>query len=111
LVAGTGAVVAAYHSWLQTLPAEEATICLPPLDYLLTNFTLSETVHLLLYSPGQCGTVDWVFLGLDIPAWALLIFLALGVMGAGCNRLRKKSPLPYHLIEVKDRQKYGQHNG
>jgi disulfide bond formation protein DsbB len=87
LVAGIGVGIAGYHTWLQTLPVEEAAICLPPLDYLLTHFTLSETAQLLLYSPGQCGTVDGLFLGLSIPAWALLIFLGLGVMGAVRNWL------------------------
>ena len=87
LVAGIGSGVAAYHTWLQALPAEEAAICLPPLDYMLTRFTLSETVRFLFDGPGQCGSIDWLFLGLSIPAWTLLIFLVLGVLGAGRNWL------------------------
>lgn len=89
LAAGVGAGIAARHVWLQHLPPEEAPRCGPGLDYMLQTLPLSETIRTVLTGSGECAKVDWTLLGLSMPAWTLLLFLALGVVGVLNNwRLR-----------------------
>jgi disulfide bond formation protein DsbB len=35
----------------------------------------------VLTGSGECAEVDWTLLGLSMPAWTLLLFLGLGVLG------------------------------
>ncbi|MGD8312026.1 MAG: disulfide bond formation protein B [Gammaproteobacteria bacterium] len=81
-VAGlTGAGIAAWHLRLQHLPPGRVPECGPGLDYMLEVFPLSETLRLAFTGSGECADIVWTFLGLSIPAWALLWFLALAVAG------------------------------
>ena len=34
----------------------------------------------MLTGSGDCGTVDWTFLGLSMPAWSLVWFLLLAAV-------------------------------
>lgn len=85
-----GAAIAARHVWLQHLPPEEVPRCGPGLGYMLQTFPLNEAIREVLTGSGECAKIDWTFLGLSIPAWALILFLALGVAGVLVNwRLRR----------------------
>ena len=33
----------------------------------------------MLTGSGDCGTIDWTFLGLSMPAWSLVWFVILGL--------------------------------
>ena len=79
-----GIVIATRHLWLQQLPPDQAPRCGPGLDYLLLTFPLSEVIREVFTGSGECATVDRV-LGLSIPAWTLLLFLGLGLVGAVGN--------------------------
>lgn len=81
----SGGGVAARHVWLQQLPADQVPTCGPGLDYLLDTFPLGEALALILGGSGECAEVGWQFLGLSIPAWALVWFtlIALGALGWG----------------------------
>lgn len=85
LAAGTGAVIAGRHVYLQSLPPEQAPACGADLGYLLANFPLHETIVLIFRGTGDCASVAWRFLGLSIPGWALVWFVALGVAGVTVN--------------------------
>ena len=74
LSAWVGALVAARHVWLQSLPEDQVPACGPPLDYLLENFPLREAINTMLMGDGNCAEVAWTFLGLSIPAQTLLVF-------------------------------------
>ena len=85
LTAGTGAVIAGRHVYLQSLPPEQAPACGADLGYMLANFPLHETIVLIFRGTGDCASVAWRFLGLSIPGWALVWFVALGVAGVMVN--------------------------
>ena len=76
-----GAAIAARHVWIQHLPPDQVPECGPPLDYMLEVFPLGEALTMAFTGSGECAEVSWVFLGLSMPAWALLGFLGLTIMG------------------------------
>lgn len=78
---GLGIVVAGRHVWLQSLPADQVPACGPGLGYLLETFPLMDALALVFEGSGECAEVQWTFLGLSIPGWTLIVFLALTVFG------------------------------
>ena len=77
LSALAGAGVAAWHVHLQLFPPEEAS-CGPSLQYLLNNLPLGRALPRIFQGYADCTHVDWTFLKLSLPAWALvwLVILA-----------------------------------
>lgn len=76
-----GIIVAGRHVWLQNLPADQVPECGPGLDYLLDAFPLGEALSLVFRGSGECADVQWVFLGLTIPGWTLVMFSAFTLFG------------------------------
>ncbi len=88
LVAATasiGAGIAARHVWLQQLPPGQVPDCGADLDYLLEMLPLTEVLKIVLTRSGECAEVIWTFLGLSMPAWVLVWFVALGLIGTLIN--------------------------
>jgi disulfide bond formation protein DsbB len=81
LSAAGGAGLAIRHLWLQSLPEDQIPECAPPLDYMLETLPLGEVLAIMLRGTGDCSEVLWSFLGLSIPGWTLVTFVALGGMG------------------------------
>ncbi len=75
-----GAMVAIRQLWLQANPPVDQS-CGVGLSYLLSTLSLSESIKLILMGTGDCATVHWRFLGLSIPAWSLVNFVLLAVLG------------------------------
>ena len=46
---------------------------------MLEQFPLKRMIEKVLSGSGECASVDWSFLGLTIPGWALLWFVLLGI--------------------------------
>jgi len=78
LFALTGVGVAARHIWIQNLPKDQVPACGPGLDYMLETMPMSDVLKQLLHGSGECAEKVWSFLGLGIPEWSLLCYLALG---------------------------------
>lgn len=76
LVAIAGGAVASRHVWLENLPEDRIPACGPGLDYIMENFPLSRALELILRGSGECAEVAWRFLGLSIPGWTLVAFVA-----------------------------------
>jgi len=76
-----GMVVAGRHVWLQNLPEDRVPECGPGLEYLLDAFPLKEALSLVFRGSGECAEVQWIFLGLTIPGWTLVIFTAFTISG------------------------------
>lgn len=74
-----GGAVAARHVWLQSLPADQVPACGPALDYMLDVFPMSEVLRMVFTGSGECAVIDWLFLGISLPAWSLLVFIGLSV--------------------------------
>ncbi len=85
-----GVAIAWRHIWLQNLPPDQVPHCGPGLEYMLDSFPLAETLKLVLTGSGECADISWQFLGLSIPAWALVWFVLLGVGGL-INNFRAKA--------------------
>jgi len=76
-----GMIVAGRHVWLQNLPVDQVPECGPGLEYMLEAFPLTEALSLVFRGSGECADVQWVFLGLSIPGWTLVIFTAFTIFG------------------------------
>jgi len=63
--------------WLQSLPADQVPACGPDLQYMLEAFPLSDVLIAMTSGTGDCATVSWSLLGISIPGWVLLSFIAL----------------------------------
>ncbi|MFC3908007.1 disulfide bond formation protein B [Legionella dresdenensis] len=72
-----GLFFAARQLWLQSLPADQVPACLPGLDVLFKYFPLSDVLHALFWGAGDCAEVDWQWLGVSMPGWAALYFVAM----------------------------------
>ena len=65
--------------WLQHTPEAERPSCGPGLDYLLSRFGALGGLQRILRGSGECGVVDWTFLGLSIAEWSLACFVGLAI--------------------------------
>ena len=85
LAAGTGAGIAGRHYYIQNLPADQVPACGPGLDYIMDAFPLLDALELVFTGSGECAVVNWSFLGLSMPGWTFLWFLALGALAVFAN--------------------------
>ena len=85
LAALATALVAARHLYVQSLPPGTLPSCGAPLAVLLKFTPLWQVVRKVLAGSGECGEVNWHFLGLAMPAWVLLWSVALGGVGVIAN--------------------------
>jgi len=74
LFALAGAGTAIRHSWLQHNPPATQS-CGQELEFYLENFPLAQALPKIFAGSGSCSEVQWKFLGLSIPEWALVWFL------------------------------------
>jgi disulfide bond formation protein DsbB len=83
--------VSGWHVRLQNLPPAEVPACGPGFDYIVDAFPLSDALAMIFTGSGECAEVNWQFLGLSMPAWVFLCFLALGalVITANWSRLTR----------------------
>ena len=88
LAALATAGVAGRHVYIQNQPPGTVPSCGAPLDVMLQYSPLTEVVRKVLTGSGECGTIDWVFLGLSMPWWVLIWAVALGVTGVAVNLRR-----------------------
>jgi protein dithiol:quinone oxidoreductase len=88
LAALATAALAIRHLYVQSLPPGSLPSCGAPLATLLKFTPLFELIKKVLTGSGECGEVNWRFLGLAMPAWVLLWALALGAFGLRANLRR-----------------------
>lgn len=79
VAAGVGAGIAGRHVWLTTLPPDKVPACGPPLEFMMEVNPLTDVIRSVLTGSGECAKIDWTFLGLSMPAWALVWYVALGL--------------------------------
>ena len=78
LAAATGIGIAGRHVWVQVFPPAMPS-CGPGWDYLVETSTWLGVVRKVLGAKGDCSTIDWSFLGLSMPMWSLIWFVALAL--------------------------------
>ena len=83
-----GAGVAGRHVYIQSLPAGSVPECGATLDFMLDVLPITDVIRRVLTGSGECGKVDWTFLGLTMPAWVLIWIVGVGVLGVVINARR-----------------------
>ena len=91
LAALATAAVAARHVYVQHLPPGSLPSCGAPLGTLFKFSPFFEVIKKVLTGSGECGEVNWRFLGLAMPAWVLLWSLGLAALGLRANLRRAGS--------------------
>lgn len=74
-----GLSIAGRHLWLQSLPADQVPDCGMGLNYMLDTMPLADVFREVFYGSGECAEVHWSFLGLSMPGWTFLWYLAFTV--------------------------------
>jgi len=74
-----GAVTAMRHVWIQSLPKDEVPACGMGLNYMLETMPLADVLEKVFKGSGECAEAGWYFLGLAIPSWTLVFFIAMMV--------------------------------
>ncbi len=78
LCAAGGAAVAGRHVWLQSLPADQVPEeCGMDMGFMVEMLPWQEVASIILSGSGECANVDLQVLGLSIPQWTLIAFVAL----------------------------------
>jgi disulfide bond formation protein DsbB len=77
--------VAARHVYVQHLPPGSLPSCGAPLAILVKFTPVFTLIKKVLTGSGECGEVNWRFLGLAMPTWVLLCALALAALGLYAN--------------------------
>ena len=88
LAAGSTVWVAGRHVWIQAQPPGTVPACGAPLDALMNMFPVFEVVRKVMTGGGECGTIDWRFLGFSMPQWVLFAAIVLGLVGIWNNAIR-----------------------
>ena len=83
--AGAGVGVAGRHVWIQSLPPDQVPACGAGYDYIMDTLPLGDALRVIFTGSGECATVDWLFLGLSMPAWVLISVTVVGVAGIWNN--------------------------
>ena len=76
LISIAGIYFAGRQLWLQTLPADQLPACLPGMAVLLQYFPWKDILQAMFLGAADCGEITWQWLGLSMPAWSFLYFLA-----------------------------------
>jgi len=79
LAALGGMLISARHVWIQAQPPGTVAACGADLNYLLEIMPVTDVISKVLTGSGECGAVDWTFLGLSMPWW---VAISLAVLGA-----------------------------
>lgn len=76
VAAAVGICIAGRHVWLQLNPPPVPS-CGAPLAYMVETMPAGSWIRKVLTGNGDCGTIDWTFLGLSMPMWSLAWFVLL----------------------------------
>ncbi|HEY8540617.1 MAG TPA: disulfide bond formation protein B [Steroidobacteraceae bacterium] len=85
LAAACGMGIAGRHVWIQAQPPGTVAACGADLDFLLDIMPITEVITKVLTGSGECGKVDWQFLGLSMPWWVLISLVVLAGWAAFAN--------------------------
>jgi disulfide bond formation protein DsbB len=84
LANSAGAFVAGYHVYIQYTPDPPA--CGAPFEVLWSGReNIFGFLQRVFETAGDCANIDWSFLGLSMPAWVLIWFIALGALAVTAN--------------------------
>jgi disulfide bond formation protein DsbB len=79
MLTAIGLGLAGRHLWLQSLPVEARPECGVGVEYMLNIKPLTEVIAWAARGTGDCGVIQWTFLGISIPGWSFIAFAVLGI--------------------------------
>lgn len=89
VVSVVGMGIAGFHVYIQNLPEDQVPpSCGAGLNYMLDVFGPLEAVRMVFTSAGECADINWQFLSLSMPGWALVWFVLLGTLAVLANGKR-----------------------
>jgi protein dithiol:quinone oxidoreductase len=80
VVAGGGGALAARHVWLQSLPKDQVPACGMGLSYMMESLPFVDVLKKVYAGSGECAEKGWEFLGLAIPGWTFVFFIAVTIV-------------------------------
>lgn len=83
--------------WLQSLPKNEVPNCGPDIYFMIERFPIIDTLQNMFLGSGNCAEVQWTFLSLSIPGWALLFYIFTAISSAWITLF--KGPRPFKLFK------------
>ncbi|HKQ30465.1 MAG TPA: disulfide bond formation protein B [Burkholderiales bacterium] len=69
-----GSGVAMRHLWVQRFPPPNAG-CAVELEFLMESLPFTSWLPAIFRGSADCSKVDWTFIGVSIPGWALVWFV------------------------------------
>ncbi len=90
LTATLGAAVAIRQIWIQMQPPGSVAACGADLGYLMDIMSTTEVIAKVLTGSGECGKIDWTFLGLSMPWWVLFALIGLSAWAIYVNMLKRR---------------------
>ncbi|MDR1075572.1 MAG: disulfide bond formation protein B [Xanthomonadaceae bacterium] len=92
LIAGVvGMGIAGRHVWLQHQPLGSGGSCGPTLAFMTETMGPMDLIRKVLTGTGDCGAVDWKFLGLSMPEWSLICFVVMTLWALYAGFKKRKS--------------------
>ena len=85
LAVTVGVLVSSRHIWIQMQPPGSVEACGASLDYLFDILPPFAVIKKVLFGSGECGTIDWRFLGLSMPWWVAISQVVLGAWALFVN--------------------------
>jgi len=73
----TNSYVAGRQVWLQSLPEDQVPACGSSFNWMLQTSDFGRLIQSMFVGDGNCADVDWMFLGLSIPSWVLVVSIIL----------------------------------
>jgi disulfide bond formation protein DsbB len=77
IASGVGGALALWHVWIQAQPKGAVPACGMGLNYMLETLPLTEVIGRVLKGSGECAEQGWLFMGLAIPSWTFVFFIAM----------------------------------
>ncbi len=79
IIACAGIYFASRQLWLQSLPSEQAQMCMPGLNALVRYFSMEAILKAFFWGSHECSEVTGRWLGLSMAAWSAIYFVFLTV--------------------------------
>jgi disulfide bond formation protein DsbB len=79
IFAGGGAAFAGRQVWLQSLPKDQVPACGMGFSYMMDTMPFVDVLKKVFAGSGECAEKGWELLGLAIPGWTLVFFIAMTI--------------------------------
>ncbi len=77
--ASAGAAFAVRQVWLQSLPKDQVPACGMGFSYMMDTMPFMDVLKKVFAGSGECAEKGWELLGLAIPGWTLVFFIAMTI--------------------------------